>query len=161
MSFDSRRFRDALGEFVTGITLVTTVSREGEPIAVTVNSFNSVSLDPPLVLFSLARSASRFDDFMEAESFVVNILAGEHEALSTHFARPGNAVMEAAQTRTGAGGLPRLSGAVASFECRVDARHDGGDHVILVGRVGDMSVREGAEPLVYHRGSYASLAAAG
>ena len=161
MSFDSRLFRDALGEFVTGVTLVTTRSREDEPIAVTVNSFNSVSLEPPLILFSLARSASRFDDFMETDGFVVNILASEHEPLSNHFARPGNAVMEEAQYETGVDRLPCLKGAAASFQCRVDARHDGGDHVILVGRVHDMITREAAEPLVYYRGSYADVATRG
>ncbi len=159
MSLDARRFRNALGEFVTGVTLVTTRSTDGEPIAVTVNSFNSVSLDPPLVLFSLARSASRYDDFMITDGFVVNILAAEHEPLSNHFARPGNAVMEAVHYQKGASGQPCLKGAAASFECRVDARHDGGDHVIMVGRVVDMAVREGAEPLVYYRGSYADVAA--
>ncbi len=160
MSFDARRFRDALGEFVTGVTLVTTRSRDGNPIAVTVNSFSSVSLDPPLVLFSLARSASRFDDFMESDGFVVNILADDQEALSTHFASPGNAVMQAGQHHAGAGGQPCLNGAVACFECRVNKRHDGGDHVIMVGRVGEISLGEGIEPLVYHRGAYTSVAPA-
>ena len=159
MSFDARIFRDALGEFVTGVTLVTTLSRENEPIAVTVNSFNSVSLDPPLVLFSLARTASRFDDFMAMDGFVVNILARDQEALSIHFAQPGNAVLEDVRRTRSEAGPPRLAGAVASFECQVDARHDGGDHVILIGRVGDITIAEGVEPLVYHRGRYAGLAA--
>jgi flavin reductase (DIM6/NTAB) family NADH-FMN oxidoreductase RutF len=154
-SHDPRDFRSALGCFATGVCLVTTLGPEGKPEGLTINSFSSVSLDPPMILWSLARSASSAPVFRDAEYFAVNILSKDDAELSTHFARPSADKFAAFPERffKGMQGLPLLQGAVATFECHSRHRYYGGDHIILIGNV-ERYVWNQAAPLLYHRGKY-------
>jgi flavin reductase (DIM6/NTAB) family NADH-FMN oxidoreductase RutF len=158
-TIDSRTFRDAMGCFATGVTVISTCSRSGEPLGVTVNSFSSVSLDPPLILYSLARTASRFDDYVAAKSFVVNVLDEAHRPISNRFATKGVSLWDEVAYETWDTGCPVLADALAAFECATEAIHDGGDHVIIVGRVTRVHHRSGGEPLLYYRGAYGRIAA--
>jgi flavin reductase (DIM6/NTAB) family NADH-FMN oxidoreductase RutF len=156
-SFDSYAFRQTLGRFATGVTLVTTMDRQGQPIAVTVNSFSSVSLQPPLVLFSLARTASRFGDFEAAGRFAINILAAGQKELSDRFARSGEDLLDGVPHRLGDFGCPLIEGALATFECRTRDRYDGGDHAIFVGEVDAITSGDADRPLLYYGGGYCAV----
>jgi flavin reductase (DIM6/NTAB) family NADH-FMN oxidoreductase RutF len=153
---DARDFRTALGTFPTGVCLVTTLAADGECVGMTVNSFSSVSLDPPMVLWSLARSASSAPVFRDAEYFAINVLAAGDAALSSHFAKSGADKFAAFAPRfkPGLGGAPVLEGAVATFECHSRHRYYGGDHIIVIGVV-ERYRHTDAAPLVFHRGRYA------
>ena len=153
----AHRLREALGSFVTGITVVTT-RNGGEPHGLTANSFSSVSLEPPLVLFSLSRAADCFDAFERAEAFAVNVLRSDQEDVSSRFATKDVDKWTGVDWRPGHGGCPLLEGAVAAFECRVAARHEGGDHVIYVGEVVRFDHRPDAAPLAFFRGRYTGVA---
>lgn len=158
MTFDQRAFRDALGCFTTGVAVVTAVAEGAPPIGITVNSFTSVSLDPPLVLICLARSAQSFDAFTEAEHFAISILAEDQQDLSVRFSRRDlDDRWAGVATERWDSGAPILTGALAAFECAREAEFDGGDHVILVGRVLRLASQAG-RPLLYARGRYAALA---
>ena len=152
----ARAFRDALGRFATGVTVVT-CEADG-PLGITANSFASVSLDPPLVLWSPARVSRRFDAFAGAEHFAVHVLGAEQAALCEGFSAAGDAFPDGAPERN-AEGVPVIDGCLARFECRTHARHDGGDHEIVVGAVLRASSREGA-PLVFAAGSYGRFTSA-
>lgn len=158
MAIDPQDYRNALGCFVTGITVITTVTAESERIGLTANSFNSVSLDPPLVLFSLARGALSLPAFERAEHFAVNVLREGQVELSNNFARSSPDKWNGVETHTGSTGCPLLPGCAAVFECRKYAAYDGGDHVIFVGEVIEIEADHDAEPLVYHRGQYGGVA---
>lgn len=147
--------RGALGCFVTGVTVVTTMTDKG-PLGMTANSFASVSLDPPLVLWSPARRSARFPAFEAASHFAVHILAEDQKGLSGDFATTGFEAFEDLPYTQGLGGVPLLSGCVARFECVQSAGHDGGDHLILVGEVKRFEQWD-KKPLLYHRGQYATL----
>jgi flavin reductase (DIM6/NTAB) family NADH-FMN oxidoreductase RutF len=155
---DARDFRTALGCFPTGVCLVTTLGSDGARAGMTANSFSSVSLDPPMVLWSLARTASSAPLFRDAEYFAINVLAAGDDALSSHFARPGADKFAAFANRftAGMGGVPLLAGAAATFECHSRHRYYGGDHIIVIGVVERYTHRD-VPPLVFHRGKYASL----
>ena len=157
MSFDPRSFRQALGCFATGITVVTSVGLDGEYLGFTANSFNSVSLDPPLVLFSLDRGAYSLKAFEAAGVFAINILREDQEAVSIAFARALSNKWEGVRTEIWQTGSPILIDALASFDCETTSMHDGGDHVIFVGRV--LRLRAGADgrPLLYFRGAYRQI----
>lgn len=159
-TFDGRAFRDALGTFATGITVITTVTAQGERLGTTASSFNSVSLDPPLVLFSIARNAKAFPAWEEAGGFAVNILAEDQDALSTRFARPLTDKWNGLAPEVGpARGLPLLPDALVSMECASYANYDGGDHLIMVGRVVSLvRRRRGMRPLVFFGSRYRVLA---
>lgn len=161
MSEHLRSFRDALGHFATGVAIITIKGPDGAPIGLTVNSFASVSLDPPLVLWSLDRMSDRFDAFMRAEHYAVNILGDANQALSRRLSRKGEFTLDGEPLRTGAHGVPILSCAIAGFECRIEQRHEGGDHIIFVGRVLDYAHTSHGRPLVYYRGRYRVLADGG
>lgn len=150
-------FRAVLGRYATGVTVVTTRAPDGEPIGLTVNSFTSVSLDPPLVLFCLDRSAGSLPAFEAAAGFAVNILGAGQEAVSNRFADPLAARFTNGGIADWSTGAPVLSDALAALDCALHARHDGGDHVILVGRVLQLAVLTDGEPLVYWRGAYRTL----
>jgi flavin reductase (DIM6/NTAB) family NADH-FMN oxidoreductase RutF len=152
---DPRDFRAALGCFATGVCLVTTLGPQDKPEGLTINSFSSVSLDPPMVLWSLARSASSAPVFRDAEYFAVNVLARDDDAISTHFARSAQDKFAdfAERFTPGTGGAPLLKGAAATFECHSRHRYYGGDHIILIGNV-ERYVWNQAAPLLYHRGKY-------
>lgn len=157
MQFDPREFRDALGAFATGVTVVTCMSDDGKPIGLTANSFNSVSLDPPLVLFSLDRGSFSFAHFRAAGHFAVNILSDAQQEISRHFARASEDKWRDISFDVSGVGCPAFRDALAVFECSTHAIHDGGDHIIIVGRVERFTHRAG-DPLLYYRGRYARLA---
>lgn len=156
----ARELRDAFGAYATGVTLVTAQGPDG-PVGITANSFTSISLDPPLLLVCVDRRARSLPAFERAESFAVNVLHADHEPLSNRFARPhgdGERFDHAGWT-TGALGLPILADALAVFECRRHAVHEGGDHRIFLGRVEALRRHSAAEPLVVFQGAYRSLQA--
>ncbi len=157
MSFDSQQFRRALGRFATGVCVITANPLGHKPFGVTVNSFSSLSLTPPLVLWSLQKTSDTMDAFATATSYCANVLAEDQQALSGRFAKKGDHALEDADYRTGDAGLPVLHGALASFECEIDARHDGGDHIILVGKVVAMHAGEPGKPLLYFDGGYRQI----
>lgn len=146
-----RRFRDALGLFATGVTVVTTLGTNG-PVGITANSFASLSLDPPLVLWSPARASRRFAAFVTAPHYAIHVLAAEQFALGRHFAREG-LDFDLPGVATNAEGVPVLTDCLARFECRRRAVHDGGDHAIVVGEVLRAGAREGT-PLIFSAGQY-------
>ena len=160
MSFDQRTFRNALGGFATGVTVVSGLARDGKAVGSTVNSFSSVSLDPPLVLFSLVTGNNSAEHFTPGRPFVVNVLAADQTALSNHFAKSFDDKWNGIAHETWDTGVPVVPGAVANFEGEVIANHDGGDHVIVVGRVTRLHApTEGAPaPLLYFKGKYAGVA---
>ena len=155
---DARDFRGALGCFPTGVCLVTTLDPGGKPEGLTVNSFSSVSLDPPMVLWSLSRAASCAPVFRDAEYFAANVLAAGDEALSGHFAKQAPDKFAAFPERfvSGLGGVPVLQGAAATFECHTRHRYYGGDHIILIGTVERYGYTE-RPPLIFHRARYVAL----
>jgi flavin reductase (DIM6/NTAB) family NADH-FMN oxidoreductase RutF len=157
---DRRDFRNALGCFPTGVCLVTTLGHGGRPAGMTINSFTSVSLDPPMVLWTLSRAASSASVFREAEYFAINVLAMGDEALSWHFAQQGcdKFAPFAARFKPGLGGAPLLEGAAAIFECQTRHRNYGGDHIILIGNV-ERYMHSARPPLVFHRGRYGCVLA--
>ena len=156
---DARDFRGALGSFPTGVCLVTTCTADGTRVGLTANSFSSVSLDPPMVLWSLARTASSAAVFRDSEYFAINVLAAGDEALSSAFAKSGADKFGAFADRfaPGLGSAPVLTGAVATFECHSRHRYYGGDHIIMIGVVERYGYDAERAPLVFHRGRYATL----
>lgn len=148
--------RRALGAFVTGVTVVTTRTAAGEPVGLTVNSFNAVSLSPPLVLWSLALRAASYQAFAQASHFVVNVLATDQVALSERFASTGGDKFSGVGWRATAEGVPLLDGIAASFTCRNAHRYPGGDHLIFIGEVLAFE-RNARAPLVYADGRYLKL----
>jgi flavin reductase (DIM6/NTAB) family NADH-FMN oxidoreductase RutF len=154
-SFSSQEFRIALGMFATGVTVVTARTQQGEPIGLTANSFNSVSLDPPLVLWSLAQAAASLPAFSAGSHYAINILAADQKPLAVRFALKGAADRWSGVRFTeGKGGAPLLAGAAATFECFNRSRYEEGDHVIFVGEVERCSRRAGASPLLFHGGRF-------
>ncbi len=153
--FSQRELRDALGRFATGVTVVTTLGGHG-PLGITANSFASVSLDPPLVLWSPARKSRRFPVFEAASHFAVHVLAAGQQHLAERFSGPASS-FEGLDAEPGIGGSPLLAGCAARFECRHSARHEGGDHLIVVGEVLRL-VQADLPPLVFWRGRYRDLA---
>ncbi len=146
--------RSALGRFATGVTIVTTMTARG-PIGITANSFASVSLDPPLVLWSPARKSSRFPAFEAAQHFAIHVLSAEQRNLAESFARSGGPFAALDYIR-GVDDTPLIDGCAARFECRHAAGHDGGDHLIVVGEVLNF-VEADLPPLVFYRGAYVGL----
>ncbi len=150
---DAARFRQVLGHFATGVTVVTGVDGS-EPVGLAVNSFTSVSLDPPLVAFSVSRRSATWPRIRAAGRFTVNILGAEQEAVSRSFASTGGDRFAGIGWHSSPAGSPVLDGALAWVDATVDAEHDAGDHVMVIGRVSALDVaREGA-PLVFYRGGY-------
>ena len=157
--FTQREMRDALATFATGVTIVTATKRDGTPVGMTASSFNSVSLDPPLVLWSVTRKALSAETFRDAERFAVHVLGERQTSLATLFARSGADKFSGTPWRPGAGGVPRLDDFVARFDCRRFAVHPGGDHWVVIGEVVTLERGRPAavgRPLVYHAGGYAT-----
>lgn len=153
-ALDPKAFRAALGSFATGVTVITARAADGAPVGLTANSFNSVSLDPPMVLWSLARRSLSLPAFAAAGHWTVHVLAADQEALSDRFARSGTDRFAGLAIEAGAGGAPMLAGCAARFQCRTSFQYEGGDHVIFVGEVVAFDRTERA-PLVFHGGRYA------
>ena len=153
-SFTPREFRSALGMFATGVTIVTTLDSDGQAVGLTASSFNSVSLEPPLVLWSLSRAAASMPAFCEGSHFAIHVLASDQRALAERFATRGADRWSGVETTAGAGGAPLLAGAAATFECFNRSHYEEGDHIIFVGEVERCTWREGASPLLYHGGRF-------
>lgn len=151
--FDTRDFRDTLGRFATGVTVVTARADDGSPVGLTVSSFNAVSLEPPLVLWSLDRSSSTLPAFEQAGHFAVNVLSIDQLDLSNLFASRAEDKFRGLDCSDGAGGAPLLPGCIATFQCRTWQAYDGGDHVIFVGEVLAFERRPGTA-LLFHDGAY-------
>jgi len=150
---DAASFRSVLGHFATGITVITAMDGD-EPVGMAANSFTSLSLDPPLILFCVAHTSSTWPRIEEAGMFAVNILGEDHEALSNLFAKKGADRFSQTPWRIGVSGAPVLEEAIAYLDCQFEAEYPGGDHKIIVGRVLDLDMREGARPLLFYRGGY-------
>jgi flavin reductase (DIM6/NTAB) family NADH-FMN oxidoreductase RutF len=155
-TIDPRQFRDALGRYPTGVTVITTRDGKGRPVGMTVNSFASVSLDPPLVLWSIDVRSAMFDVFMQASHFAVHILTSEQQQMSHDFSSEDVDHFSAAGHDTGIKNLPLLKSYAALLQCEVSNRHEEGDHVILLGRVLELE-SNGADPLVFCGGRYRAL----
>ena len=155
--FDAREFRSALGAFATGVTIVTAAAPDGSRTGVTANSFNSVSLDPPMILWSLARSSRSLAIFERAAYWSVHILAADQDHLSNHFAKSGTDKFAGLEIETGIGGVPLLKHYATRLQCKTAFIYEGGDHVIFVGEVLSFDRRDVA-PLVFHGGKYALAA---
>jgi flavin reductase (DIM6/NTAB) family NADH-FMN oxidoreductase RutF len=154
----SRRLRDALGHVATGVVVATALTGDGVRLGMTLNSCASVSLDPPLVLFCIDRRARGLPDWRRVAGWAVNVLAARQSELSNRFARPGADKWRGVGFVPGLHGAPLLDGVCARFECTAHDQLDGGDHVILVGRVERHWADPGSPALVFHRGRYAQLA---
>jgi flavin reductase (DIM6/NTAB) family NADH-FMN oxidoreductase RutF len=153
--FTGRDFRDALAQFATGVTVICARGPDGRFAGFTANSFNSVSLAPPLVVWSLDRSARSLAAFEDAERYTINVLADNQVELARRFSRTHADRFAGVAYRLGAAGAPLLDGCVAWFECRHHARHQAGDHVLFIGEVLTCARRKGAA-LVFHHGRYAT-----
>ncbi|MES2937323.1 MAG: flavin reductase family protein [Pseudomonadota bacterium] len=153
-SFSAQEFRAALGMFATGVTIVTARTADGQVVGLTANSFNSVSLAPPLVLWSLAHAAASMPAFSAGSHYAINVLAAEQRPLAERFALRGVDRWSGVAFDQGAGGAPLLHGAAATFECFNRSRYEEGDHVIFVGEVERCTSRAGASPLLFHGGRY-------
>ncbi|MBL8998388.1 MAG: flavin reductase family protein [Gemmatimonadetes bacterium] len=158
MPLDRDRFRSALGRFASGVTVLTMRDADGKDHGMTATAFSSLSLDPPLVLVCVDRSASMAGPLEGATHLAVNLLAHGQEDVSRRFAEKDVDRFAGVEVVRGIGEVPLIDGAIAHLECRIHARHPGGDHVIVVGEVLDARAHEG-EPLIYHRGRYGRVVA--
>lgn len=153
----SQRLRSAFGHYATGVTIITTRGPGGEPVGMTANSFSSLSLEPPLVLWSIAYASSNYEAFRAARCFAIHILHAGQGELARVFSTRNIDRFAGLATGTGESGAPLLPDFHARFDCETFSQHDGGDHLIIVGRV--LSAEEGSgEPLVFHRGRFGALA---
>jgi flavin reductase (DIM6/NTAB) family NADH-FMN oxidoreductase RutF len=153
-SFSAQEFRSALGMFATGVTIVTARTPSGELVGLTANSFNSVSLNPPLVLWSLARAAGSMPALSTGSHYAINILAADQKDLAERFATKGADRWRGVAFSDGVAGAPLLAGAAATFECFNRSRYEEGDHVIFVGEVERCQHAAGASPLLFHGGRF-------
>lgn len=154
---DSKALRNALGAYPTGIAIVTTRAADGRPVGLTINSFASLSLDPPLVLWSLVNRSPSLDAFRDCEHFSINVLAAHQTELARNFASSAVAdKFEAAATVDSPEGVPLIASCLASFVCTREQVQPGGDHTLFVGRVQRYYVGDG-EPAVFHRGQFTKL----
>lgn len=153
-SFTRQDFRSALGLFATGVTIVTARAADGTPVGLTANSFNSVSMSPPLVLWSLSLQAGSLPAFANGSHYAIHILAAEQRALAERFATRGADRFAGLDWREGTGGVPLIDGAAAVLECHNRSRHEEGDHVIFVGEVEQCRYRSDASPLIFHGGRF-------
>lgn len=158
--FDPRRFRDVLGHFATGVTVIT-LNVEGDLRGMTANAVSSLSLDPPLLLVCVQKDASIYEHFERAEAFAMNVLSVDQEDISTMFAAHGGPDEELGGVpyHEGPLGSPILEGVLASADCRITERYDGGDHTIVIGEAASISANGSVEPLLFYRGAYRRLAA--
>jgi flavin reductase (DIM6/NTAB) family NADH-FMN oxidoreductase RutF len=155
---DTRALRHALSRFATGVCIVTALGPDGDRLGMTVNSLSSVSLDPPLVLFSIARSCLSFEGWMSAKCYGINVIAAHQAALSNRFARALSDKWTGLKVDIDPSGVPLLPDAIARFVCQRECRFDGGDHVILLSRVVAFDFAAEADPLCFFAGRYRGLA---
>ncbi len=157
MSFDPRDFRNALGQFATGVCVITANPEGFSPFGMTVNSFASVSLDPALVLWSIRNDSECLPAFDAAKGFTVNVLSDQQLDLSNRYSRKDDHDLRPEDFRIGKSGMPVIRNALTSFECECWQRYDGGDHIILVGKVIEMDNSPSGKPLLFHAGQYREL----
>jgi len=157
MTVDQRTFRNALGCFASGITVVTSREADGTPVGLTVSSFCSVSLDPPLVLVCLDKGTRTLEAFRAAGTYAVNVLRADQREVSMRFASREGDKWSAVPHRDGALGLPLIDGCLAHVECVTDRIVEAGDHLVFIGRVEAVAASAGGEPLLYFRGAYGDL----
>lgn len=150
----ARQIRDVFGQFATGVTVITTQTAEGKKIGMTANSFSSLSLDPPLVLWSLSKTAPSITAFSKASHFAIHILSAEQQAISQHFARGAEDKFATIAHETCEQGVPILNEALTTLLCKNIQQYEGGDHLIFIGELTHTRQQEG-EPLLFHRGQYA------
>jgi len=155
-SLEPQRLRQAFGKFATGVTIVTALDADGRAIGVTANSFSSLSLDPPLLLWSIGRNSSSYGVFQRTGHFAVHVLDHTQTALSQRFSARGVNRFEGLPVESGSGGCPLLADYHVRFECSVFERHEGGDHLIMVGRILNIEQRPGS-PLLFYGGRFARL----
>lgn len=155
MAIEESKFRTAMGHFASGVTVVTT--RNGEELGgLTVSAFCSLSLDPPLVLICIDKGVTSHDAISSAGRFAINILSADQEEISRRFASRAEDKFDGIGTTEGAGGVPLITGCLATIECRLKEELPGGDHTIFIGEVDQVEIGEG-EPLVYFRSGYREL----
>ena len=158
MTIDQREYRNAVGCFATGVTIVTTLDIDGDRIGITANSFTSLSLNPPLVLFCVDAKISSFEAFESCRHFNINVLTENQMDMSNNFARSNEDKWDGVEHGSGENGCPVFDGSVAVLECDKHAMYEGGDHLIMVGQVTKMTYQAGGcRPLLYYKGSYANL----
>jgi len=157
VEFDNQAFRQALGSFTTGVTIITANAPDGTPVGLTANSFNSVSLDPPMVLWSLAKTSLSVAAFSEAEHWNVHVLSQHQQDLSNSFAAKGEDKFSGTKLETGISSAPLIADCSARFQCRNMVTHDGGDHLIFIGEVLGFD-HQPLPPLVFQQGQYAMTA---
>ncbi|WP_158555817.1 flavin reductase family protein [Peribacillus glennii] len=150
---DQRKFRDISGSFATGVTVVTTKNEKGHPVGMTANSFTSLSLDPPLVIINVDKKSSLYTEFLNAESFAVNILSSEQEDISRRFSTKNIDRFEGISYEEDVTGSPILKDVIGYFDCDIVKHYDGGDHTILIGETKGGNIGSG-EPLIFYRGKY-------
>ena len=155
-SFTQQEFRNALGGFATGITIMTALGKNGQKVGMTANSFNSVSLTPPLILWSIGKNTNCFEDFMAADAFAVHVLAEDQQDLSNLFATTGIDRFADLECNEGLSGVPILPHYSVCFQCKMAKQYDGGDHIIMTGEVVQFD-DNGLQPLVFYRGNYHNL----
>ena len=153
-AFSPQEFRATLGTFATGVTIVTARGADGQPVGLTVSSFNAVSLEPPLVLWSLAKSAGSMATFAHGQRYAIHVLASDQQALAERFATRRTDRWDGVAFTEGASGAPLLEGTLACFECFNRSQYAEGDHVIFVGEVERCTRRSGVSPLLYHGGRF-------
>jgi len=157
---DLQEFKRALSCFATGVAIATTLDSDGNKVGMTISSFNSVSLDPPLVLWSIANDANSYSAFTDAKYFAVNVLAMHQDHIASQFAQKGEDKFQGLECRRGIHGVPLLPEYAACFECSTENIFDGGDHKIIVGRVLRLDDKE-SDPLIFYRGRFLKKAGAG
>lgn len=158
MTIDPREYRNAVGCFATGVTVITTLDPEGDKIGITANSFTSLSLDPPLVLFCVDARINSFEAFESCRHFNVNVLREDQVELSNTFAKSSDDKWDGVEHGYGENGCPVFGGSLAVLECDKHEMHEGGDHLILIGEVTRMNYDgNGGRPLLYYRGGYSKI----
>jgi len=154
--FDNRALRDVLSCFATGVTVVTTIGEDGAPMGLVVNSFSSVSLDPPLILWSIGLGAPSLPAFRRHPGFAINIMGADDKEKTLQFAQPSDDKFKDVAWRAGRHGVPVLDDAIATLECGMHQRMACGDHEIIIGKVVQIARNDG-RPLLFHRGQFADI----
>jgi len=149
-------FRQCLGKFATGVTVVTCTDNDGRPYGITANSFSSVSLQPRLILWNIAKVSNSLQAFLDAEHFAINILGADQQDLSSHFAKSDHTLFDSIRIDRSEQNVPLIPGALAWFECRKHQIHDCGDHYIVIGEVAEFKATD-ADPLLFFGGNYATI----
>ena len=157
MDIENNNFKKCMGNFATGITVVTTNTSEGLPCGMTINSFTSLSLEPPLILFNVDKNAHNHDNFANCNKFTVNILSEKQSAISHSFAFPSTIRWDEIDHGISTNKTPKINGCISYIECDIEDIHTGGDHSIIIGRVTKMNIASEENPLIYFKGQYRKI----